>query len=80
MIIYRFNIICTVRHTLRAVSIKALLLHMHFAEPLLLNTCLYVTLQHMDNQNGQHRATSLCTQTDDPINKRQMHSPSMFLL
>ena len=27
MIIYRFNIICTVRHALRAVNIKALLLH-----------------------------------------------------
>ena len=27
MIIYRFKIICTVRHALRTVSIKALLLH-----------------------------------------------------
>ena len=27
MIIYRFKIICTVRHALRTVNIKALLLH-----------------------------------------------------
>ena len=40
MIIYRFKIICTVRHALRTVSIKALLLHA-LPEPLLLNTCLY---------------------------------------
>ena len=34
----------------------------------------YVKLQHMDNQNGQHKATSLCTQTDDPItNDRCIH-------
>ena len=45
-------------------------LHYYGQNDLKQATVFYFKLQHMDNQNGQHKAASLCTHTDDPITNK----------
>ena len=56
MIIYNFKIICTVRHALRAVNIKALLLHT------LRRT---VVIKYMSLQSGKYVVSYKIDSTDN---------------